>query len=103
MARVFNSANDALNQDLTASRPAGRSNHGLQEFAIRRPRASDRAWEGDEAGPLVTYRSMATQVKYLWPLQAAIGDGDAQRKRLVRIRESLGWPVIGCNYLECFN
>ena len=86
-----------------ASRQEGRSNHGLQEFAIRRPRASDRAWEGDEAGPLVTYRSMATQVKYLWPLQAAIGDGDAQRKRLVRIRESLGWPVIGCNYIECFN
>eukprot|EP00891_Asterochloris_glomerata_P001580 jgi/Astpho2/1580/fgenesh1_pm.00028_%23_3_t len=75
----------------------------IMEFAIRRPRASDRAWEGDEAAPLVTYRSMATQVKYLWPLQAAIGDGDAQRKRLVRIRESLGWPVIGCNYLECFN
>ena len=79
----------------------------------------------DEGGPLVTFRSMAgnfvksafvtirplsqtarlvlaANVKYIWPLQAPLSDAGAQRKRLNAVRQQLGWQVIGCDYIECF-
>jgi len=54
-------------------------------------------------GPLlVTYRSAAKDVKYLYPFQVPITDFGAQEKRLKAIRESLKWPVVGCDLLECY-
>ena len=44
----------------------------------------------------------AVNVKYIWPLQAPLADGGAQRKRLNAVRQQLGWQVIGCDYIECF-
>ncbi|KAL3132490.1 hypothetical protein ABBQ32_009038 [Trebouxia sp. C0010 RCD-2024] len=55
-----------------------------------------------EDGPTVTFRSMAVNVKYIWPLQAPLADGGAQRKRLNAVRQQLGWQIIGCDYIECF-
>ena len=45
---------------------------------------------------------VAANVKYIWPLQAPLADGGAQRKRLNAVRQQLGWQVIGCDYIECF-
>ena len=42
-------------------------------------------------------------VKYIWPLQTALSDFGAQRKRLDAIRSELGWPIIGCKYVECYS
>lgn len=65
------------------------------------------------AGCLFTVRSQATlcsvrvraagSVKYIWPLQTAVSDFGAQRKRLDAIRSELGWPIIGCKYVECYS
>ncbi|EFN54012.1 hypothetical protein CHLNCDRAFT_136040 [Chlorella variabilis] len=52
--------------------------------------------------PLVTFRSMAAQVKYVWPIQQAITDFGAQRQRLKEVRSRLGWRILGCDLLECF-
>ncbi|PSC69720.1 Thylakoid lumenal kDa [Micractinium conductrix] len=52
--------------------------------------------------PLVTFRSMAAQVKYIWPIQQAVTDFGAQRKRLKLVRQQLGWRLLGCDLLECF-
>lgn len=45
---------------------------------------------------------VAVNVKYIWPLQAPLADGGAQRKRLNAVRQKLGWQIIGCDYIECF-
>ena len=45
---------------------------------------------------------VAVNVKYIWPLQAPLADGGAQRKRLNAVRQQLGWQIIGCDYIECF-
>lgn len=45
----------------------------------------------------------AGSVKYIWPLQTAVSDCGAQRRRLDAIRKELGWRVIGCNYIECYS
>ncbi len=45
---------------------------------------------------------LAANVKYIWPLQAPLSDAGAQRKRLNAVRQQLGWQVIGCDYIECF-
>lgn len=46
--------------------------------------------------------SMAAQVKYVWPIQQAITDFGAQRQRLKEVRSRLGWRILGCDLLECF-
>mgnify|MGYP001810965488 CR=1 FL=1 len=46
--------------------------------------------------------SMAAQVKYIWPIQQAVTDFGAQRKRLKLVRQQLGWRLLGCDLLECF-
>ena len=45
---------------------------------------------------------MAAQVKYIWPIQQAVTDFGAQRKRLKLVRQQLGWRLLGCDLLECF-
>lgn len=81
------------------------SNFGkdVVEFLIKNDSVTDRNWAGDRPGALVTYRSMAGSVKYLWPIQTPITDFDSQRKRLDQIRRQLGWQVIGCELLECYD
>lgn len=74
----------------------------VMEFVIKPESVQDRKWQGDAPGPLVTYRSMAGSVKYVWPIQQPLGDFDAQRKRLKLVRDELGWQVIGCELLECY-
>eukprot|EP01026_Neomeris_dumetosa_P057597 TRINITY_DN5307_c0_g1_i11.p3 TRINITY_DN5307_c0_g1~~TRINITY_DN5307_c0_g1_i11.p3 ORF type:complete len:252 (-),score=19.65 TRINITY_DN5307_c0_g1_i11:133-795(-) len=74
------------------------------EFMIRNadPIKDDRNWEGDTEGPIVTYRSMAGSVKYVWPIQQPISDFGVQKKRLDQIRTDLGWKIVGCELLECY-
>ena len=52
--------------------------------------------------PLVTFRSMAARVRYIWPVSQAIMDGGAQRRRVKALRDRLGWRVLGCDLLECY-
>ena len=51
---------------------------------------------------IVMYRSMAGKVQYIWPLQTPVSDLGVQRKRLRAIREALGWRLMGCELLECY-
>eukprot|EP00890_Picochlorum_soloecismus_P004929 jgi/Picsp_1/5437/NSC_02796-R1_protein len=47
------------------------------------------------------YRSQASEVKYVWPIQQPIGDFDAQRKRMIKVKENLGWRAYGdCDVVE---
>lgn len=46
--------------------------------------------------------SMAAQVKYIWPIQQPITDFGAQRERLKALRQQLGWRLLGCDLLECY-
>lgn len=57
---------------------------------------------GSSGGVLVTYRSQAGTIKYLYPFTQPIGDGGLQKKHLAAVREALGWRVEGCSYLECY-
>jgi len=71
------------------------------EFLFRNE-GVERNWEGDsEGGLLVTYRSIGN-AKYLFPLQTPISDFNAQQKRLAAVRAELGWRLVGCELLECY-
>lgn len=52
---------------------------------------------------LVTYRSQAGKLRFLYPLQTPISDGGAQKRRLDALRGELGWPIEGCSYIECYS
>lgn len=69
---------------------------------VRPTSPGDRKWEGDTGGLLVTYRSCAGTVKYLYPFLTPISDGGLQSKRLQRLREELGYRLVGCELVECF-
>jgi len=58
--------------------------------------------KGSRAGALVVQRSMAGSVKYVWPIQQPVSDLDTQKKRLTRIREELGYRLVGCDLIECY-
>jgi hypothetical protein len=80
--------------------------------------AAYRAWQADGVfGPdifevvvkpstasssLVTYRSSATQVKYVYPFQIVVTDGGVQRKRAISVRAATNFSIIGCGEIECF-
>eukprot|EP00983_Pelagomonas_calceolata_P129314 1161596-Pelagomonas_calceolata.AAC.3 len=72
-------------------------------FYIKNEGVTNRNWEGDSEGALVTYRSIAGQVKYLWPISQPISDFGVQRGRLYTIRRALGWGIVGCeaDVAEC--
>ncbi|KAG2493789.1 hypothetical protein HYH03_008009 [Edaphochlamys debaryana] len=72
------------------------------EFLIKEEPPSTRNPDAPREGAFVTYRSLAGSVKYIWPIQQPITDGGAQKTRLSALREKLGWRVIGCEYIECF-
>ncbi|CAM6121975.1 unnamed protein product [Calypogeia fissa] len=42
---------------------------------------------------VVTYRSMARKVVYLYPFTTPIGDFDGQQRRLKALEEELGWSI----------
>ncbi|KAF5837800.1 hypothetical protein DUNSADRAFT_3872 [Dunaliella salina] len=75
----------------------------ITEFYIKNEGVTNRNWEGDSEGALVTYRSVAGQVKYLWPISQPISDFGVQRGRLYTIRRALGWGIVGCeaDVAEC--
>jgi len=53
--------------------------------------------------PMVTYRSQAGTSKYVWPITQPLSDQGAQRKRMLTLRNKLGWRILGdCDQLECF-
>lgn len=58
---------------------------------------------GPSAGPLVLYRSIAGDVVYVFPLTQPITDMDMQRKRMRSLRQDLGWSLVGCELVECFD
>jgi hypothetical protein len=54
----------------------------------------------------VFYRSQGSATKYVWPIQQAVGDLDAQKKRMLTLlRDRLQWKLIagGCGVLECYD
>ena len=75
--------------------------NGLLEFVIGGEGVGDRGWEGDKPGSLVTYRS-TSQVVYLYPLTQPLGDFGQSQRRLNALREELGWSVVGCELIECY-
>jgi hypothetical protein len=81
----------------------GKLGDDVVEFWVKNEPVSDRNWSGDEGnGPLVLYRSFAMDVKYVYPFMTPVSDLGEQSKRLRRIRESLGWQILGCELVECF-
>ena len=76
------------------------------EFLIRNEGVGDRNWEGDagsESDWLVTYRSLATTVKYVYPFMTPVSDFGEQKKRMERIRREVEWRRVGCELEECEN
>lgn len=81
----------------------GKLGDDVVEFWVKNEPVSDRNWSGDEGnGPLVLYRSFAMDVKYVYPFMTPVSDLGEQSKRLRKIRESLGWQILGCELVECF-
>ena len=44
----------------------------------------------------MTYRSLATTVKYVYPFMTPVSDLGEQKKRMERIRSEVGWRRVGC-------
>lgn len=42
-------------------------------------------------GDVVTYRTMATKVTYVYPFTTAFGDSKGQEERMKKIIDQLGW------------
>ena len=61
----------------------------------------DRNWSGDRPGAIITYTSRGA-VQFLYPLQRPLGDFNMQRRRLEKLRETLGYRLVGCELLECY-
>lgn len=55
-----------------------------------------------DTSALVTYRSSATTVQYVFPIQLPLTDGGAQRKRAVAVRAASNFSLVGCSDVECF-
>eukprot|EP00747_Dinoflagellata_sp_TGD_P050354 gnl/TRDRNA2_/TRDRNA2_146706_c0_seq2.p1 gnl/TRDRNA2_/TRDRNA2_146706_c0~~gnl/TRDRNA2_/TRDRNA2_146706_c0_seq2.p1 ORF type:complete len:316 (+),score=32.10 gnl/TRDRNA2_/TRDRNA2_146706_c0_seq2:1-948(+) len=73
------------------------------EFVVKNNTIGDRNWEGDRPSErLVTYRSVSTTVKYVYPFYRPVSDFGEQRKRLEMIRQELGWSLVGCELGECY-
>lgn len=73
------------------------------EFLIKNEGIGNRNWEGDEGREkewLVTYRSLATTVKYVYPFMTPVSDFGEQKKRMERIRKEVEWRRVGCEIEE---
>ena len=76
------------------------------EFLVKNEGVGDRGWEGDagtEKDWLVTFRSLATTVKYVYPFMTPVSDFGEQKKRMERIRREVEWRRVGCELEECEN
>jgi hypothetical protein len=58
----------------------------------------------DKETPLVTFRSQAGTVKYVWPITQPVSDMGSQKNRMTTLRQRLGWRIMGgdCDVMECF-
>jgi hypothetical protein len=45
----------------------------------------------------------AGDVRYMWPLTQPISDLDTQKKRMQQLRKDIGWSLIGCELVECYD
>ena len=70
------------------------------EFSSQKP--SPPSQSSSPSSALVTYRSSATSVQYIFPIQLPLTDGGAQRKRAVAVRASSNFSLVGCSVRECF-
>ncbi|GAQ79288.1 hypothetical protein KFL_000270480 [Klebsormidium nitens] len=66
----------------------GRFGRDLIEFLVKRD--------------VVTYRSIAEKVIFVYPFTTPISDLDAQRKRMEQLRQEIGWRLVGCELIECY-
>lgn len=57
--------------------------------------------ESNGGSSVVTYRSVAGEVKYIWPIQQPISDGGLQKRRVQAVYDQLNWGLIGCDTLDC--
>lgn len=51
---------------------------------------------------IVTFRSCAGGVKFVYPFMTPLSDGGLQPQRLNALREKLGWGKVGCELAECY-
>ena len=73
------------------------------EFVVKgKDEVVDRDWDGDRPGLTVVYRSMAGSVRYAGWITQPISDFGKQRDRMRDLRARLGWSLIGCELLECY-
>ena len=73
------------------------------EFLVRPNGVTGRNWEGDDGGGLlVTLRSIAGTVQFVYPFMTPLSDGGLQKTRVARIREQLGAQLVGCELVECY-
>ena len=73
------------------------------EFLIKNNGIGDRGWAGDDDRRnewLVTYRSLATTVTYVYPFTTPVSDFGEQKKRMERIRNEVEWRRVGCEISE---
>lgn len=96
--RVESFATDQGNRYLRFA-TAGKLGEDNVEILIKNEGLGDRGWEGDQGRErewLVTYRSLATTVKYVYPFMTPVSDLGEQKKRMERIRSEVGWRRVGC-------
>jgi hypothetical protein len=70
--------------------------------AVERGAAAAEEASPSSSSSLITYRSSATEVKYVYPFQIVVTDGGAQRKRATAVRAASNFSLIGCSEIECF-
>lgn len=73
----------------------------MLEFLVIDKQIQDRNWSGDTDGCLINFTSRG-YTKYLYPITQPLGDFGRQKLRLLQIREGLGWKMIGCELIECY-
>lgn len=96
----------AAEADTEAAAPEGRGEGGGGgggDGGSAAPRAASSSSPSSRPSALVTYRSSATQAKYIFPFQTALTDGGAQRKRAAALRAASNFSLVGCSSnIECF-
>ena len=94
--RVESFATDQGNRYLRFA-TTGKLGEDNVEILIKNEGLGDRGWEGDQGRErewLVTYRSLATTVKYVYPFMTPVSDLGEQKKRMERIRSEVGWRRV---------
>ena len=71
------------------------------EFLIRPPVTGRNFSDGE--GLLITLRSIAGTVLYVYPFFQPVSDGGLQKSRLAAVRGRLGWRLVGCELQECYD